>query len=737
MECQSHLESVSIKELKPRKRGNSAGWTQSNLSKGTPTPIRASMEQTSTLATHTQNPTKLEQNLTQIILSSKSFQDTLSGLAQAIAEALGAEGCLIVAQPDDRPGSPPISWYASDAIPPFPSAAEILTLFNQASFQLERDNLEPLVIPELPSQSFKLSRLARSSHQDAGATQPKTPLTASRSKFSPVRSILALKTQFQGQVNGLVILLRSQPYHWKDSDVQLLKTLSPQVAIALSQTHLEQQVHQQIRYQNLINQLTTAIRNNWDLNRTFQLAIEGTAAALQVDRGMILLFKYTDPLHRHRQTAGIPKTKARIAAQWTRTPQDSKGNSRSSETALGIDGSFWASDCSLCQQILLGQPEVALLDTPDWLQEVAQSAEKHTAEKPNLTAPTIASIFCPGDLPSLLLVPLENQGTILGCLSLQHQYQRSWSPEEVVFVKLVAAQLSTAIIQSRTMQQIQAVVQERTAQLQRSLEVQAKLYEKTRQQVEQLRQLNEEREEFLSTVSHELRTPLTSMTLAIRMLRQANLSPERQEKYLDILEQQCIQETQLINDLLALRKLESSSATAAQLQRLDIRYLIRDIAQSIEEEMTERGLILELDLPSQALMIHTEADSVSRIVMELLTNAKKYSQPNSVVRLQVTQAAPGLGSQPGHIMLQLHNSGDGISPEELPHIFDKFRRGRGVTKQAIQGTGLGLALVKGLVEHLGGTIVASSHPHEQNQSWDTCFTVSLPQFPSEEMQAIS
>ncbi|HEY9660131.1 MAG TPA: GAF domain-containing protein, partial [Allocoleopsis sp.] len=676
------------------------------------------MEQTSTLATQPQDPTKLEQNLTQIILSSKSFQDTLSGLAQAIAEALGVEGCLIVAQPNDRPGSTPISWYASDAIPPFPSPTEILTLFNQASFQLERDNLEPLVIPDLHPPSFKLSRSARSSHRDAGETPPKIPPTASHSQFSPVRSVLALNTQFQGQVNGLVILLRSQPYHWKDSDVQLLKTLSPQVAIALSQTHLEQQVHQQIRYQNLINQLTTAIRNNWDLNRTFQLAIEGTAAALQVDRGMILLFKYTDPLHRHRQTSGIPKTKARIAAQWMRTPQDSKGNPRSSETALGIDGSFWASDCSLCQQILLGQPEVALLDTPDWIQEVAQSAKKHTAEK---NAPTIASIFCSSVLPSLLLVPLENQGTILGCLSLQHQHQRSWSPEEIVFVKLVAAQLSTAIIQSRTMQQIQAVVQERTAQLQRSLEVQAKLYEKTRQQVEQLRQLTEEREEFLSTVSHELRTPLTSMTLAIRMLRQANLSPERQEKYLDILEQQCIQETQLINDLLALRKLESSSATAAQLQRLDIRYLIRDIAQSIEEEMTEQGLILELDLPSQALMIHTEADSVSRIVMELLTNAKKYSQPNSVVRLQVTQAAPGLGSQPGHIMLKLHNIGDGISPEELPHIFDKFRRGRGVTKQAIQGTGLGLALVKGLVEHLGGTIVASSHPQEQNQAWDTCF----------------
>ncbi len=102
---------------------------------------------------------------------------------------------------------------------------------------------------------------------------------------------------------------------------------------------------------------------------------------------------------------------------------------------------------------------------------------------------------------------------------------------------MVSTQLSNAIIQSQTLRQVQGLVEERTAQLQRSLEVQAKLYEKTRQQLEQLRQLNELKDEFVSTMNHELRTPLTSMSLAIRMLRQSTaLPPERQAKYLDILE---------------------------------------------------------------------------------------------------------------------------------------------------------------------------------------------------------
>jgi signal transduction histidine kinase len=264
--------------------------------------------------------------------------------------------------------------------------------------------------------------------------------------------------------------------------------------------------------------------------------------------------------------------------------------------------------------------------------------------------------------------------------------------------------------------------------------VQAKLYEKTRQQVKQLRQLHEEREEFLSTVSHELRTPLTSMMLAIRMLRQADLSVDRRDRYLGILEQQCLQETQLINDLLALRKLETSSVSV-QLQKLDIRYLIRDTAQSIEESLMQRNLRLVLDLPSQPLIVYTEPDSLNRIITELLTNACKYSIPQSEVSVSILHEA----NPPTHqIRLLVQNTGAGILPEELPYIFDKFRRCQGVTQQAVQGTGLGLALVKGLVQHLGGTIAASSQPMDGDRAlWQTRFTVALPQYPDNLMQTFA
>ena len=275
---------------------------------------------------------------------------------------------------------------------------------------------------------------------------------------------------------------------------------------------------------------------------------------------------------------------------------------------------------------------------------------------------------------------------------------------------------------AQTLRQFQQLVTERTAQLELSLKVQAKLYEQTRRQVEELRHLNQLKDEFLSTVSHELRTPLTSMTLAIRMLRQPGISPERQQKYLDILETQCQQEVDLINDLLTLQELES--------QEIDLEYQSLDISKTIARETSRfatqwvhKEIELRLDVAPELPMMHTEEDSFRGIVAELLSNAGKFSHPGTEV---VVQAKPD-SSDANNVLITISNQGIGIESSELPYIFDKFRRGTGVTAKAIAGTGLGLALVKGLVEQLGGTISVTSYPLASEAIWETCFTLILPQ----------
>lgn len=294
-------------------------------------------------------------------------------------------------------------------------------------------------------------------------------------------------------------------------------------------------------------------------------------------------------------------------------------------------------------------------------------------------------------------------------------------PESACFA--VSAAPATVAPTPQTLRQFQVLVAERTAQLELSLKVQAKLYEQTRRQVEELRHLNELKDEFLSTISHELRTPLTSMCLAIRMLRQPGISADRQQKYLEILESQCQQEIHLINDLLALQELEQQTVET-QHQALDLQELMEQVTARFESQWSHKHLTLNLEIAPEATSLETEPESIKRILAELLTNAGKFSDADSQVKIAV-QPYHGEGIE--GVQVAIANQGMGIGEHELDEIFHKFRRGTGVTERAIAGTGLGLALVKALVEQLGGTITVNSEPINSGSSWETCFTLILPQ----------
>jgi signal transduction histidine kinase len=299
---------------------------------------------------------------------------------------------------------------------------------------------------------------------------------------------------------------------------------------------------------------------------------------------------------------------------------------------------------------------------------------------------------------------------------------RNWDFAELNIVEMVCAQMSNAIIQSQTLRQVQMLVDERTAKLQSSLELQAKLHEKTRQHVEQLRELNELKDEFLSNMSDRLRYPLTNMLMSIRNLGLPGITPERQAKYVDILESECTKEINLINDLLTLQKLDSHQERP-QYENIDLNTKIQDVAASFEEKLANKGLSIKVDLPIEPLILQTEVESLNRILQELFTNASKYSERDSVVQLQVHHQVE---QQIDQVMIKITNTGLGISDEDATYIFDRFRRGRG--GRWTPGTGLGLALVKSLVQHLNGAIAVESTPIEDSNLSRICFTLTLPQF---------
>ncbi|MBV8887908.1 MAG: GAF domain-containing sensor histidine kinase [Chroococcidiopsidaceae cyanobacterium CP_BM_RX_35] len=629
----------------------------------------------------------LAQQINQIVSDSSEPATMMQQISQTIGESFQLDCCIITLQKRNPDQAQTAHWYFG----------------NQSSVSLQ---------PEM----LALKQLASLISAGAGTIVINDTLTTKNSPdwehlLLPVRAVLQIPVRFQGKISGLILLMQREPHRWTDTEIERAQAIASPVAIAISQVEktaliatLQQQFALAAQYQTLTNKLVIASRGSLELQQFLQLAIAGAAQTLGVEHSSLLLLKYTDPLleSRNRQ-AQMPKAKVTVVCEWLNTDKWSE------REISPLSQPFWLSECCLCQQAFQDAPKpVAIVDI-------------HDSPAINL-AGDVAPIFQLSQTAGILLFPLESQGTVLGFLVLQHSSPRLWHPEELALLELVSAQVSGVIIRNQTLRQVQALVEKRTVQLQSSLEIQAKLYEKTRQQIDQLRYLNQLKDEFLSNVNHELRTPLTSMSVAIRLLRQPNLPTETQTKYLDILEQQCVQEIKLINDLLQLQELQSEQVSL-QMETIDLKLKVRELVQSFEVKWADKGLTAQVELPKVSLLLATEVDSLDRILQELHTNAGKYSNPNTTIDLKVDE-------QVDRVIFSLTNIGPNISPEEASQLFDKFRRGRGVTQQAIQGTGLGLALVKCLVQHLNGTIDVdvSRCPDSYANMSKICFILTLPKF---------
>ncbi|MBP0019580.1 MAG: HAMP domain-containing histidine kinase [Cyanobacteria bacterium SBLK] len=487
------------------------------------------------------------------------------------------------------------------------------------------------------------------------------------------------------------------------------------IALVLTCTRFQQQTRLDEAYQVLLEQF----RSNTG-QPDLELALATTAKALQVERGAILLLKYSDPLSNHHDSTIVPRARCTVAHQWTATEEILK---------IHAGRSFWLKDCPCCVTAWQDSPQ------PFASKFKIHNSRGETSNEANCIdnlASTIPPFFHPDRFPALLLVPLigtaSNSSLVLGFFLFQRDRPYSWHVGEVGLARWAGAQIATTTIYQRTIEQVQSLVNKRTAQLQGSLEVQAKLYEQTRKQVEQLRQLVELKDEFLDSVSHELRTPLTTMKMAISMLRQPGLPPERQDKYLAMLEREWEREYNLIQDLLALQKLETQQIDL-QLTKIDLGELVREFQETFNETWQGKGLQLvirdregkDADLPA---FLYSDRDSLQRILQELLANAGKYSDPESTVYLEIDRLQD---QQEGdRVTVAIVNIGEGIAPENIKSIFEKFTRGKEANQQAIAGTGLGLALVKGLVQHLNGKIEVWSRMAGDRQRGETRFTLILP-----------
>lgn len=474
--------------------------------------------------------------------------------------------------------------------------------------------------------------------------------------------------------------MQTSASEWQDWEVELATTLTDQLAIAIQQSELYQQVtllntqlestvHLRTRQlqraldlEASLKHITDQVRDSLDENQILQTAVEQLGTALGVECCDAGLYNFSTKTvtvcHEYVRTERQPSAKGTV---------------------------------------------LPLFALPDVRSQLLQRQ--------------FVQFCCVGSLPdfyyaikrhlTVLACPMMDDHGVLGDIWLFKPQGEEFDELEIRLVHQVANQCAIALRQSH-------------------------LYQTAQHQVQELERLNGLKDDFLSTVSHELRSPMANIKMATEMLEillqdDEMLVSERNRtmQYFKILRDECDRETSLINDLLDLSRLNSQTEPLL-LITLPLQPWLLHVAEPFIERAHTQHQSLEFDLPPTPILLTTDFTHLERILTELLHNACKYTAAGECVVVKTraieeedeTEESDSLGSR---LQISVTNTGIEISPEEYNRIFEKFYRIPNNDPWKHGGTGLGLALVKRRVAHLNGTINVSS------SNGQTTFTVVLRQ----------
>src|SRR6184192_4131096 len=220
---------------------------------------------------------------------------------------------------------------------------------------------------------------------------------------------------------------------------------------------------------------------------------------------------------------------------------------------------------------------------------------------------------------------------------------------------------------------------------------------------------------FTADASHELKTPLTVLRAGVERAITMPSLPSEALAALEETLQEINRMTELVEALLMLARADEGTAPLHR-ETVDLRAIVEETGETGELLAEEAGVKMEVATPAEPVIVPVDASRIRQLILNLLTNAVKYTPAGGSVRLQ-------LGPSNGRVTLTVADSGVGIAPGDLPHIFDRFWRADSARTRTGErsGTGLGLAICKWIAEAHGGTIDVQSRPGR-----GTTFTVTLP-----------
>ncbi len=229
--------------------------------------------------------------------------------------------------------------------------------------------------------------------------------------------------------------------------------------------------------------------------------------------------------------------------------------------------------------------------------------------------------------------------------------------------------------------------------------------------------MNLMKDEFLATVSHELRTPLNAILGWSQLLATGTTSAEDMKEGLETIGRNARAQTQLIEDLLDMSRIVSGKVRL-DVQRVDLAEVVHAAVNSVRPSADVKGVRLRKILDPMVNSVSGDPNRLQQVVWNLLSNAVKFTPKGGSVDVVLQRVN-------SHVELAVNDTGAGIQPEFLPHVFERFRQADSSTTRKHGGLGLGLAIVKQLVELHGGSIRAKS----EGEGKGAAFIVSLPLAP--------
>ncbi|MDK2786874.1 MAG: hypothetical protein PWP07_99 [Epulopiscium sp.] len=224
---------------------------------------------------------------------------------------------------------------------------------------------------------------------------------------------------------------------------------------------------------------------------------------------------------------------------------------------------------------------------------------------------------------------------------------------------------------------------------------------------------NKAKTEYFTNVSHELKTPLNIILSTLQLLETFYLPSEKEKKYASIMKQNCYRLLRLLNNIIDVTKIDSSFFKL-HLENADIVYVVKQITLSVEQYIKNKSINLLFESKVSKQIMAFDAEKIERIMLNLLSNAAKFTLPGGVIKV-------GIEKQDEKILISVKDTGIGIPSQKQHVIFQRFGQVDSSATRQYEGSGIGLFLVKSLVEMHNGTIHVQSEEHKGTE-----FIIELP-----------